>query len=67
MVVPNNEGRVCDAVVRSLDKWTHETRSDVRHPDKGGANLPVVLLKQIKCTPIYFDPHIQPNAFITLG
>ena len=67
MVVPNNEGRVCDAVVRPLDKWTHETRSDVRHPDKEGANPPVDLLKQIKCATIYLNLHIQPNAFKTLG
>ena len=43
MVVPNNEGRVCDAVVRTLEKWTHEMRSDVRHPDKEGGTPPVDL------------------------
>ena len=43
MIVPNNEGRVCDAVVRTLEKWTRETRSDVRHPDKEGDTPPVDL------------------------
>ncbi len=43
MVVPNNEGRVCDAVVRTLEKWTRETRSNVRHPDKKGDTPPVDL------------------------
>ncbi len=41
MVIPNNEGKVCDAVVRVLEKWTGETRADVRHPDKGGSGPPV--------------------------
>lgn len=43
MIVPNNEGRVCDAIVRTLEKWTRETRSDVRHPDKEGGTPPVDL------------------------
>ena len=32
--VPKNEGKVCDAVVRVLEKWTGERRADVRHSDK---------------------------------
>ena len=40
VIVPNNEGRMCDAVVRAPEKWTRETRSDVRHPDKEGTFLP---------------------------
>ena len=43
MIVPNNEGRVCDAVVRTLEKWTRETRSDVSRPDKEGGTPPVDL------------------------
>lgn len=43
MIVPNNEGRVCDAIVRILEKWTRETRSDVRHPEKEGGGPPVDL------------------------
>ena len=34
MLIPNNEGKVCDAVVRLLEKWTDKTRSDVRHPER---------------------------------
>ena len=34
MLIPNNEGKACDAVVRLLEKWTDETRSDVRHPER---------------------------------
>ena len=43
VIVPNNEGRVCDAVVRALEKWTRETRTDLRHPDKEGGSPPVDL------------------------
>ena len=43
MGVPNNEGKVCDAVVRALEKWTGATRADLRHPDKGGDGPPVDL------------------------
>ncbi len=43
MRVPDNEGRVCDAVVRTLEKWTRETRSDVSRPDKEGGTPPVDL------------------------
>ena len=30
--------KVCEAVVRALEKWTGETRADVRHPDKEGSD-----------------------------
>ena len=43
VIVPNNEGRVCDAVIRALEKWTRKTRTDVRHPDKEGCGPPVDL------------------------
>ena len=43
MAVPNNEGKVCDAVVRALEKWTRETRADVRRPEKDGVGPPVDL------------------------
>ena len=36
MVVPNNEGKACDAVVRLLEKRTGETRTDIRHPEWDG-------------------------------
>ena len=34
MHIPNNEGKVCDAVVQVLEKWTGKTRTNVRRPDK---------------------------------
>ena len=34
MLIPNNEGKACDAVVRLLEKWTGETRSDIRYPER---------------------------------
>ena len=43
MIVPNNEGKVCDAVVRALEKWTDERRADIRHPDKDEVGPPVDL------------------------
>ena len=43
MVVPNNEGKVCDAVVRALEKTSRETRADVRYPEKDGVGPPVDL------------------------
>ena len=43
MHIPDNEGKVCDAVVRALEKWTDETRADVRHPERDGVGPPVDL------------------------
>ena len=43
MAVANNEGKVCDAVVRVLEKWTGSARTDVRHPEKDGVGPPVDL------------------------
>lgn len=34
MHTPNNEGKACDAVVRFLERFTSETRRDIRHPEK---------------------------------
>lgn len=34
MHIPNKEGKVCDAVVKVLEKWTGKTRTNVRRPDK---------------------------------
>lgn len=42
-VVPDNEGRVCDAVVRTLEKWKRVMRSNIRHPEKDGVGPPVDL------------------------
>lgn len=40
---PDNEGKTCDAVARLLEKWTGETRTDIRHPEKDGDGPPVEL------------------------
>ena len=41
MHVPDNEGKACDAVVRLLEKWTGETRTDIHHPERDGFGPPV--------------------------
>ena len=62
MAVRNNEGKVCDAVVRALEKWTHETRADVRHPDKDGVGPPVDLRLKLG-TQEYAIEHTQIESF----
>ena len=62
MVVPNNEGRACDAVVRALEKWTRETRADVRHPDKEGGSPPVDLRLRLG-TQDYAIEHTRIESF----
>ena len=43
MNIPNNEGKACDAVIRYLEKFTGETRTNIRHPEKEGVGPPVDL------------------------
>ncbi len=62
MVVPDNESEVCDAVVRTLEKWTRETRSDIRHPDKDGIKPPVDLLFKLG-TQEYAIEHTRIQSF----
>ena len=62
MVVPNNEGKVCDAVVRTLEKWMCETRADIRYPDKEGANPPVDLRLRLG-TQNYAIEHTRIESF----
>ena len=47
MNIPNNEGRACDAVIRHLEKWTGETRAEIRHPESDGVGPPVELRLQL--------------------
>ena len=47
MNIPNHEGRMCDVVVRHLEKWTGESRSDIRHPETEGVGPPVELRLQL--------------------
>ena len=62
MILPNNESRVCDAVVRTLEKWTRETRSLIRHPDKEGTNPPVDLRLKLG-TQEYAIEHTRIESF----
>ena len=43
MIVPKNEGKICDAVVKALEKWTGEPRREVRRPETDGVGPPVDL------------------------
>ena len=47
MNIPSNEGLACDAVIRHLEKWTGETRDEIRHPEKEGVGPPVDLRLQL--------------------
>ena len=62
MIVPDNESRVCDAVVRTLEKWTRKTRSDIRHPDKEGSYPPVDLRVRLG-TQDYAIEHTRIQSF----
>ena len=62
MIVPNNGGKVCDAVVRALEKWTGETRADIRHPDKNGSGPPVDLRLKLG-TQEYAIEHTRIESF----
>ena len=41
MLIPDNEGKACDAVVKSLEKWTSATRASIRYPERDGEGPPV--------------------------
>ena len=43
MIIPSNEGKACDAVVRHVELCTDAKRSGVRHPEKDGDGPPVDL------------------------
>lgn len=44
MHMTDNEGKTCDAVVRFLENWTGETRTNIRYPEKD-RNGPLVDLR----------------------
>ena len=44
-----NEGKVCDAVARMLEKRTGKTRKDVRNPEKDGIGPPVDIRLKLGC------------------
>lgn len=43
VIVPKNEGKSCDAVVKTMERRTREVRSDIRHPEKDRVGPPVEL------------------------
>ena len=43
MLIPRNEGKACDAVIRRFEALTGETRSHVRCPERDGVGPPVDL------------------------
>ncbi len=43
MLIPNNEGKACDAVVRHIELCTDEKRSGIRHPERDGDGPPIEL------------------------
>ena len=47
MKIPNNEGIACDAVIQHHEKWTDETRAEIRHSESDGVGPPVELRLQL--------------------
>ena len=43
VTVPNNEGKACDAVVKSMERRTRKIRSEIRHPERDRVGPPVEL------------------------
>ena len=43
MNVPKNEGKACDAVVKTLERRSRKVRSDIRHPERDREGPPVDL------------------------
>jgi len=41
--VPNNEGKACDAVVKTMERRTRKKRSEIRHPERDRVGPPVEL------------------------
>ena len=43
MIVPKNEGKACDAVVKTMESRTRKVRSDIRFPERDRVGPPVEL------------------------
>ncbi len=43
VIVPNNEGKACDAVVNTMERRTRKVRYDIRHPERDRVGPPVEL------------------------
>ena len=52
----------CDAVIRHLEKWTGETRDEIRHPESEGVGPPVELRVQLG-NQNYAIEHTRVEAF----
>ena len=62
MHVPNNEGKVCDAVVRFIEKRTGEIRTQVRRPELNGVG-PQVDLRVKFSAQKYAIEHTRVESF----
>ena len=47
MIIPKNEGKACDAVVRHIELCTGDKRTDIRFPEKDGHGPPVDMRVQV--------------------
>ena len=47
MIIPDNEGKACDAVVRHIELCTGDKRTGIRFPEKDGGGPPVDLRLKI--------------------
>ena len=43
VTVPNNEGKACDAVVKTMESCTRKKRSEIRQPERDRVGPPVEL------------------------
>ena len=41
VIVPKNEGKACDAVIKTMERRTREKRSDIRIPERDRVGVPV--------------------------
>ena len=57
-----NEGRTCDAVVKFLEKYTGETRRNIRFPEEDGVGSPVDLRLKLG-TQEYTIEHTRIESF----
>ncbi len=62
VAIQDNEGKVCDAVVKLLEKRTGKVRADISHPEKNGIGPPVDLRLKLG-TQSYAIEHTQIEAF----
>ena len=59
---PDNEGKVCDAVVRFIEKRTGAIRTQIRYPERDGVGPPVELRLKLDAQE-YAIEHTQIESF----